>query len=34
MTITERKQRDYASPACSLAEAPDGYAFAQKLSRS
>jgi hypothetical protein len=30
--MIDKKQSGYASPACSLSEAPEGYAFAQKLS--
>ena len=30
--MAEKQPKDYASPACSLSEAPESYAFAQKLS--
>src|SRR4051812_32584172 len=30
--MSEKQPKDYASPACSLSEAPQSYAFAQKLS--
>ena len=31
--MSDEKPNDYASPACSLAEAPESYAFAQPLSQ-